>query len=303
MSEIVGCIAMSHGPQLLTPPEKWPDLPTRIKGPFNPKAGIEREITLENMRAYSKRCDAAILALRDKIASWEADTIVFLGDDQKENILFDAMPAFTIFVSDEVDASQKYRYFGQSEEAAVGHYKVNAPLAMEMVENLMKADFDPAWSRETRYKYGLGHAFGRALKFLELKPEQKIVPVMVNTYYPPAPSAERCYRFGRELAKIVLRSSSAGRVAFVASGGLSHTKIDEALDYALIKALESNDTRYLSAMPAETLVSGTSEIRNWIAVAGAAGTAAKMVDYMPCYRNADGVGCAMGFAYWETIAA
>mgnify|MGYP003349966663 CR=1 FL=1 len=168
------------------------------------------------------------------------------------------------------------------------------------LDNLLHGELP---SRQTRYKYGLGHAFGRVLKFLDMKPEQKIVPVMVNTYYPPAPSAARCYRFGRELAKIVMGSSSAGRVAFVASGGLSHTKIDESLDHDLIEALESNDAGYLSAMTAETLVSGTSEIRNWIAIAGAAGTAAQMVDYMPCYRNADGVGCAMGFAYWETIAA
>ena len=35
MAEIVGCMAMSHGPQLLTPPDKWSELPARIKGPFN----------------------------------------------------------------------------------------------------------------------------------------------------------------------------------------------------------------------------------------------------------------------------
>ena len=25
----------------------------------------------------------------------------------------------------------------------------------------------------------------------------------------------------------------------------------------------------------------------------------RVIDYVPCYRNADGVGCAMGFAIWE----
>ena len=303
MSEIVGCIAMSHGPQLLTPPERWPDLPTRIKGPFNPKPGIERELAPETMRDYARRCNAAIAALRDKVAAWAPDTIVVLGDDQNENILFDNMSAFTIFIGEETDASQKYRYFGNSEEATVARYKVNAPLALEFVDGLMEAGFDPAWSRHTRYKYGLGHAFGRVLKFLELAPSQTIVPVMVNTYYPPAPSARRCYQLGRALARIAARSKAASRVAFVASGGLSHTKIDEDVDRAVIQALEGNDAEYLSSMPSETLVSGTSEIRNWIAVAGVAGRAAKMVDYMPCYRNADGVGCAMGFAYWDRAAA
>ena len=50
----------------------------------------------------------------------------------------------------------------------------------------------------------------------------------------------------------------------------------------------------------QLLVTGTSEIRNWIVVAGAAGAAGKTVDYAPCYRNDRGVGCAMGFAVWDT---
>jgi hypothetical protein len=130
-----------------------------------------------------------------------------------------------------------------------------------------------------------------------------ILPVMVNTYYPPAPSAKRCYEFGKALGRALAASPIARRVAIVASGGLSHTKIDESLDQAFIKALESNDAAYLTAMPADKLVAGTSEIRNWIVAAGAVGSAGRMVDYVPCYRTKDGVGCAMGFAVWERRAA
>ena len=49
---------------------------------------------------------------------------------------------------------------------------------------------------------------------------------------------------------------------------------------------------------AEVLVEGTSEIRNWIIAAGVMGRGGKMVDYVPCYRQPSGVGCAMGFAIW-----
>ena len=65
------------------------------------------------------------------------------------------------------------------------------------------------------------------------------------------------------------------------------------------KALEARDESYLSSMPAPVLVEGTSEIRNWIITAGAMRGGARMVDYVPCYRNDKGVGCAMGFAVWQ----
>ncbi len=303
MAEIVGCMAMSHGPQLLTPPDKWSELPTRIKGPFHPKPGIEAELTPEAMSAHAQRCDAAIGALRDRLAQWAPDTVVILGDDQNENILRDNMPPFTIFIEDEVDATLKFRYLGEKETDQMTRYRVDGPLANELVTGLMGQGFDPAWSRETRYHAGLGHAFGRVLKFLMPEADRAIIPVMVNTYFPPAPSAKRCFDFGAALGRLIAASTIARRVVMIASGGLSHTKIDEKLDQEFIAALAAQDVDYLMGIPDDVLTAGTSEIRNWIAVAGAAGPGGTMVDYVPCYRNADGVGCAMGFAYWDLKAA
>ncbi|MFB3054294.1 MAG: hypothetical protein ACE1ZY_03120 [Alphaproteobacteria bacterium] len=303
MAEIVGCMAMSHGPQLLTPPDKWSELPTRIKGPFHPKPGIEAELTPESMSANAQRCEAAIDALRNRLARWAPDTVVILGDDQNENILRDNMPPFTIFIEDEVDATVRFRYFGEKETDQMTRYRVNAPLANELVTGLMGQGFDPSWSRETRYHAGLGHAFGRVLKFLMPEADRAIIPVMVNTYFPPAPSAKRCFDLGAALGRLIAASPNARRVVVIGSGGLSHTKIDEKLDQEFIAALAAQDVDYLMGIPDDVLTTGTSEIRNWIAVAGAAGSGGTMVDYVPCYRNADGVGCAMGFAYWDLKAA
>jgi hypothetical protein len=303
MAEIIGCMAMSHAPQLLMPSDKWPDLPARTKGPFHPKPGIEAELTQEAMSAHAARCNAAIGALRERLAQWAPDTIVIMGDDQEENILQDNMPPFTIFIEDEVDATVKFRYFGEKETDQMTRYRVNGPLANELLGGLMGEGFDPAWSRETRYHAGLGHAFGRVLNFLMPEADRAIIPVMVNTYYPPAPSAKRCFDFGAALGRLIAASDNAERVVVIASGGLSHTKIDEKLDQDIIAALGACDADYLSDLSDDVLMEGTSEIRNWIAVAGAAGSGGTMVDYVPCYRNADGVGCAMGFAYWDQKAA
>lgn len=163
----------------------------------------------------------------------------------------------------------------------------------------MDEGFDPAYSKRTRYDGGLGHAFARVLKFLSPQANTPVIPVMVNTYYPPAPSAKRCVEFGKALAKVLRRLPDDNRVMIVASGGLSHTTIDEKLDNDFIRALEQNDQIHMAAMRAADLVEGTSEIRNWIVAAAAADRPGKLVDYLPLYRTTTGIGCAMGFAHWD----
>ena len=60
---------------------------------------------------------------------------------------------------------------------------------------------------------------------------------------------------------------------------------------------QNDDVKKLTSPADERFRAGTSEIKNWIALAGAmSGTSLgpKMVDYIPCYRTEAGNGCAMG---------
>jgi 3-O-methylgallate 3,4-dioxygenase len=92
----------------------------------------------------------------------------------------------------------------------------------------------------------------------------------------------------------------AARVGVLASGGLSHFAVDEALDRRVLDACRTRDADSLGTIPMERLNSGTSEIRNWIAAAGALeGLDTAWQDYVPCYRSLAGTGCGMGFAVWR----
>ena len=297
MAELVGSLAMSHAPQLMLTPDQWGLLHTRSWAPLPVKPELENE-TMEMKWAKWKRCMAAIEQLRQRLEECSPDTVVVVGDDQHENILDDNMPPFTIFIGDEVEASVSLKYLNQPKSANRTPYRVDAKLGAHIIKQLMEGGFDPAYSKKTRYEGGLGHAFARALKFLMPDPRCSIVPIMVNTYYPPAPSAKRCVQFGRALASAIRNSPDGSRVIIVASGGLSHTKIDVKLDQGFIHALEKNDAQFLQAMDSSVLVEGTSEIRNWIITAAAADRPATIVEYAPLYRTATGVGCAMGFATW-----
>jgi 3-O-methylgallate 3,4-dioxygenase len=241
----------------------------------------------------------AIGKLRETIEAMRPDVLVVVGDDQHENLVDDNMPPFTLYMGEEVEASVSLRYLKQPKSENRTKYRVDAKMAQALVNGLMDEGFDPSYSKQTRYDGGLGHAFARVLKFLVPKSDCRVIPVMVNTYYPPAPSAKRCARFGQALAQVLRQTPGDERVVVVGSGGLSHTKIDEQLDQDFIQALKQNDLKYMSAMRADVLVEGTSEIRNWIVTAAAANRPGTLVDYYPLYRTTTGVGCAMGFAYWD----
>ncbi|HEY7067695.1 MAG TPA: hypothetical protein VII06_39935 [Chloroflexota bacterium] len=298
MAEIVGGLAMSHAPQLMLDPDHWGLLHTRSWDPLPVRPDLERE-TLDEKWTKWRRCHVAIGGLRERLDALAPDTVVIVGDDQHENLLDDNMPPFSVFIGEEVEASTSLRYLKQPLSENRARYEVDAPLALWLTEALSERGFDPAYSRQTRYGGGLGHAFARPLKLLLPEPRYCVVPIMINTYYPPAPSARRCVQFGQALAAALRDYADARRVVVVASGGLSHTKIDVALDEGVLAALQRDDLDSLAGLPAAALVEGTSEIRNWLVAAGALDRKAEVLEYQPLYRAPTGVGCAMGFAAWN----
>ncbi|HEX7233509.1 MAG TPA: hypothetical protein VF452_24230 [Candidatus Binatia bacterium] len=299
MANLVGCAAMSHAPQLMLNPDYWHLLNTRAGENLPEKPDLAKNETRDVKWSKWNGCMEAIAKLRDKINALNPDVLIIVGDDQHENLVDDNMPPFTIFIAPEVEASTSLRYLNQLKSENRTKYRVEATLAKALIDGLMEEGFDPSYSKKTRYDGGLGHAFARVLKFLSPQASHSIVPIMVNTYYPPAPSAKRCVQFGRALAKVLRQASGNQKVVIIASGGLSHTKIDERLDEGFIKALQQNNPDYMGAMRASDLVEGTSEIRNWIVSAAAADQPGTMLDYFPLYRTNTGVGCAMGFAHWD----
>ncbi|MGH3171672.1 MAG: hypothetical protein ACRDN0_38145, partial [Trebonia sp.] len=71
------------------------------------------------------------------------------------------------------------------------------------------------------------------------------------------------------------------------------------LDQMTLRLLKEKDLAGIAELPRERLNSGNSEVRNWIAVAGACEDREfELLDYIPCYRSEAGTGCAMAFVTW-----
>jgi 3-O-methylgallate 3,4-dioxygenase len=330
MAEIVVGIASSHTPQLSSGVEWWEDHAERDRrnpellgkdGEFHSydellagaDPGIEKELTPEVWERKYHRGQEAVAELTRRLAEARVDVALVVGDDQREMFRDEGIPVFGFFLGDELidkPPSAEHRkhvakgiqaaYWARHGNRPTAH-ATSAPLTRHIVEELVAADFDVLTFTRQHPDTTLGHAFTFPRYRLALPAETPIVPVFINTYVPPnVPSAERCHRLGHVIGQAITSWPDDIRVGIIASGGLSHFVVDEELDRRVLDALVAGDPEPLTTVPRKILRSGTSEILNWIAAAGALeGLRASVVDYVPGYRSPAGTGTGMAFVYWE----
>jgi hypothetical protein len=186
-------------------------------------------------------------------------------------------------------------------EQTQAEYPNSSGLAQHLIAGLTEREFEITRCSRLRENVGIGHAFSFLYRRLWPECQVPIVPVMLNTYFPPnQPTPKRCYQLGQAIRESVAEWHDGRRVAVMASGGLSHIVIDEPLDQQLLDALRAKDKQALFGFPRPLLKGGTSEALNWIAVSGATEhLEMRLIDYIPGYRTPPSTGCAMAFAYWN----
>jgi hypothetical protein len=317
MAKIVLGIGTSHSPQLSVRAADWRVL--QKKDEDDPrldykalaqraKKGLEAELTPEKFRERDEACQKAIHTLGNIIKSAEVDLVVIFGDDQHEQFYDDNMPMFAIYHGKSVPvvahtgrnpaAWKTMEERGWAETAP--EYETAYPLAEHLIRSLVNEEFDITRCNQLRKEIGVGHAFSFLYRRVLPGSTLPMVPVMVNTYYPPnQPTPKRCYAFGQAVRNAIASWDSDKRVAVMASGGLSHVVIDEEIDQMTMDALKNKKPEGLWRLPRERLRGGTSEILNWVALAGVVEPMEmKYFEYVTTYRSPAATGCGMGFAYW-----
>jgi 3-O-methylgallate 3,4-dioxygenase len=180
------------------------------------------------------------------------------------------------------------------------HYPVHSGLALHLITGLSTREFDVCAVREIAREQYEGHAYSYIHRTYLAERDLPIVPIMLNTYYPPNPvTPKRCVQLGAALKALIEDFPENMRVGVIASGGLSHFVVDEELDRGVLKALQEKDIDYLAQLDPKRLQAGSSEIRSWIATAAAA-TDLNLVwsDYTPAYRTPALTGTGLAFARW-----
>jgi 3-O-methylgallate 3,4-dioxygenase len=326
MAQIVLGIGTAHTPMLNAPATDWPRFIERdsrrtnlldVEGRLtsydeqlkHAPAGIAAEITPERMEARHAAVQGAITRLGDFLREARLDALIVCGDDQEELYHHDNMPGILVYYGETIRnvplapvAEPNWGWRASArwhEEKVPRDYPVDSRLARHLIDQLIDREFDVAASNATPDGEGEGHAVGFVHRRI-MQEVVPIVPVCINTYYPPnQPTPRRCYRLGQAIRAAVESYPGNARVGIIGSGGLSHFVVDEALDRSLFDLFRQKDAEALQALPREKLNSGSSEIRNWICVAGAVEhLSLEWSLYEPGYRTPAGTGTGMSFATW-----
>ncbi len=331
MAKIVLGLGTSHTPMLLASDETLPRfLETDQKIKHRDKEGrpatyaellekadpkMAQMVAPAELVARQNKARAAIAHLNKTLVNAKLDALIVLGDDQDEAYLEDCRPAFAIYYGETIlnSNTQHEAYYqrfpewyiknrqGFFEDTAPRAYPVDSKLALHLIDWLMDNGFDPASSKCMRKGEGEGHAVAYVhRRVMDEKNPVPVVPVFLNTYFPPnQPRPRRCYQLGQAIRKAVEAFPDDARVGVIASGGLSHFLVDEEFDRAILKACADKDVAFLQTLPRNKLNAGSSEILNWVGVAGATEHLdLNWFEYVPGYRTPAGTGTGLSFASW-----
>lgn len=330
MAEIVLGIGSSHGPMLVTETETWD-----ARVPFDKQVrhawrsgsysfdelvearkdeGIEKMVNIDVWEGQQERCQGCIEALADKFAEAKVDVAVIVGNDQME--IFDErlIPAFAVHYGDTITnyefSEERMAKVPVGVELAIpgyiprggAEYPGHPELATHIIRSAIGDNFDVA-AMKGMPKPETPHAWGFIYRRIMRDNPVPSVMVSVNAFYPPnQPTVRRCYDFGQSIVRAIRSWDSDARVALLASGGLTHFVVDEEVDRTFLNALMEKDITRVEQLGEAIFQDGTSELKNWVPVAGAmaeVGLEPELLDYVPCYRSEAGTGNAMGFVCWS----
>lgn len=328
MARIAAAFATSHSVMLTCELEDWiakfRDRDDRL--PFYDKLG--NPVTYQQVmaeapanaaelvtpEAITERYDhtqRAMDRMGEELRGAKLDALIICGDDQYELFHDDNMPSIAIYYGDSminaarpvqpVEDWYKRAQLRRAEDGAPVEYPCHGKLALHLIQELVGNGFDISAVKTIPASEHEGHAYSFVhYRYLHGAPVP-IIPVFLNTYNPPnQPTPARCIEFGKAIAEIVKAYPDDLRVGIMASGGMSHFRVEEDLDRSVMEAIRRKDLAFLGAMKPYRLLAGSSEIRNWI-VAAAAATHLDVTwtDYIPGYRTLALSGTGLGFARWS----
>src|SRR3954447_23490752 len=119
-----------------------------------------------------------------------ADAIVVIANDHFNTFFLNNFPTFAIGVADGA--------FGPNDQTKMPRYdfKVRGDLAAHVLKTAMEEGFDLSVSQE----FGVDHAMLVPLHYLTDGVKEPVVPIWVNTFAKPLPTARRCHALGRMIA-------------------------------------------------------------------------------------------------------
>lgn len=237
MSTVVGGAMLPHAPQFFTMPE------------------TEDKATVEQVRKVAA-------TIGEKLRALKPDLWIIFSNDHAEQFFHNAAPPFTIHVGGEASGEFAGRKF---------HWKIPSEISFEIVRQLYRQNFDPAFTSTARIDYAIG------IPLTHIGLTDPVLPIYVNAYLPPQPTMERCYAFGQAVARTV--TALGLKTVILSSGGMSHfpgtdrySNPELAWDNKVLEKLATGNLKSLIGYSETELDdTGNIELRCWACAAGALG--------------------------------
>jgi hypothetical protein len=327
MGRLVAAFGTSHSTMLFSAVENWQALFDHVdcKAPINDFEGSPRsfddllagtppaaqaKLSKDAIAQRHEATAAAMGRLDRDIAQARLDALIVVGDDQREIFKDACRPAIGVYYGDTIrnaaapsTLTNDWYLLDQRRRLEDGNdrfYPCHAALGSHIIAGLMERSFDITAVKSLVGDQFEGHAYSFVHRRYMTGGAIPMVPIFLNTYYPPnQPSPKRCFDLGSAIRDLVLSFPEDIRVGVLASGGLSHFLVNEALDGRVVDAIRAKDHAALASLPSHLLHSGSSEIRNWITVAAAAtDLGLDWISYVPAYRSRAMTGVGLCFAHW-----
>jgi hypothetical protein len=331
MASLVLGIGLSHSPMMALPGEKWeyyakadyghPMLFDENGNRINYEeleshrnARYIHESKSDNLIKQWHQMRESFTRLREDLENSSPDVLIVIGNEHIGEELVDSryVPALSMYTGNTIVSGLLHEFKGIEFDKEVftqigkglgmdKHYiwPGAGEIATKLVTSLIELEFDIGVIKQKKNTTH-GHAWTTVV--IELMPEKVIpmIPLHLNTAPPNELTPSRCYDLGRALRKAIEELPADLRVGIIASGGLSHFVTDTDIDTRVIEALQTNSEKTLRQLPRERLKAGSSEIRNWVLLAGAMESMnLNWLDYNPVFRTPGGTGIGMTFASWS----
>lgn len=324
-------MGLSHSPMMALPGEKWkywaktdyghPMLYDEQGRRINYQqlesqrnARYVNESTPEHLIQQYHDMKTSFSKLKNELEASSPDVLIVIGNEHQGEELVDHRynPALSIYTGDTIVSGvfpTEFKGFefedGILEQVGVGlgmdqhhEWPGSSEFAEKLVSALIDEEFDVGVikkSGETMH----GHAWTTVMVELMQEKQIPIIPLHLNTFPPNELTPSRCYDLGKAIYKVIQKLPDTVRVGIIASGGLSHFVTDTDIDNTVIEAIKSKSEQTLRQLPRERLKAGSSEIRNWVILAGAMEEFnLNWLDYTPVFRTLGGTGIGMTFASW-----
>jgi len=223
---------------------------------------------------------SAMNEMRENLERAKPDALIVITAEHFANFFMDNMPSYCMGMADHYD--------GPIEDPEwLGIERTRIPgvpeLSRRIITSIMQ-DIDLAYAEEWKFDHGIMVP----LHHLTPRYDLPIIPANINCQGPPLTPLHRAYAFGQAIGRACAEIPE--RIAIVGTGGISHWpatpdsgKINEAWDRDFLERWCNNDRDALLDYSDEQVYldagQGGFEIRNFIAVAGAAENSKGTVHY------------------------